>query len=261
MKKYFFIVMFLSLVQISFSQKKWVKNFGIEAGTDGMTGMAGVTQLNPVSNPLVNSNLNRNFAVSAGLYAEFLQLKTRKDTRWGSKAPGFGIKTKIDWSFFRADNSNKGGGESFGLNYANIPLLFEYCLGYHEGVTRSSVTPENVSTSEYDHPGYTHIITTTTYAHYNRGGAPTSRATFIYGGPQICYLFKSFNYTGNPIKDPNLKNSYIGLIGGFTFCFHQLNLDFSYQKGMTSIYNGKNVTIDGFLLNIGINFGKRLYNK
>jgi len=261
MKKYFFSLLLLLLVQITFSQKKWVRNFGIEGGTDGMFGLAGVSLLTKADNPLINSDLDRKYAVAAGFYAEFLQLKKRADTKWGAMEPGFGIKTKLDWQFFRADNSKNGGSESLGLNYFNVPVLFEYCLGYHEGVTRASVTPENTTISEYDHTDYTHIIATTTPSHYNPGGAATSSATFIYAGPQICYLFKSFNYSGASIKDQNLKNNYVGLVGGVTFCLHQLNFDFSYQKGMTSIYNGKNIMIDGFLCRVGINFGRRLYNK
>lgn len=261
MKKYFLSFIVLLLTQISFSQKKWTTNFGIEAGTDAWTGQAGVTPLKKADNPLINSDLKRQYAVAAGLYVEFLQLKNRANAYWGATAPGFGIKTKLDWQFFYADNSNNGGGEHFGLNYVNIPVLFEYCLGYHQGVTTPSVTPGNTTITEYDHTDYTHIITTTTPSHYNRGGSKTEGGTFIYFGPQVSYLFKSFNYSGATIKDPNLKNNYIGLVGGFTFWVHRANFDISYQKGMTSIYNGKNVTIDGFLLRFAINFGSRLYNK
>jgi len=261
MKKYFPCFFLLLLTQISFSQKKWTTNFGIEAGTDGWTGQAGVTPLKLKDNPLIHSDLKRQYAVAAAFYAEFLQLKKRTFTKWGATAPGFGIKTKLDWQFFRADNSNSGGGEALGLNYANIPVLFEYCLGYHQGVTRGGVVPGNTTVSEYDHTDYTHIITNTTSSHYNPGGAKTESGTFIYFGPQVSYLFKSFNYSGAMIKDANIKNNYIGLVGGFTFWIHKLNLDLSYQKGMTSIYNGKNITVDGFLLRVGINFGSRLYNK
>src|SRR6185312_17008228 len=261
MKKYFPCFFLLLLTQISFSQKKWTTNFGIEAGTDGWTGQAGVTPLKLKDNPLIHSDLKRQYAVAAAFYIEFLQLKKRTVTKWGATAPGFGIKTKLDWQFFRADNSNSGGGEALGLNYANIPVLFEYCLGYHQGVTRGGVVPGNTTVSEYDHTDYTHIITNTTSSYYSSGGAKTESGTFIYFGPQVSYLFKSFNYSGAMIKDANLKNNYIGLVGGFTFWIHKLNLDLSYQKGMTSIYNGKNITVDGFLLRVGINFGSRLYNK
>jgi hypothetical protein len=73
-------------------------------------------------------------------------------------------------------------------------------------------------------------------------------------------LFKSFNFNGASIKDQKLKNNYFALRGGLTFCFYRANLDFSYQKGLTSIYNGKSITVDGFMCRLGINFGKRLYN-
>jgi hypothetical protein len=262
MKKYILSFLLLMITQISFSQKKWTKNFGIEVGTDGWTGQAGVTPLKKADNPLINSDLKRQYAVAAAFYAGFLQLKKRSDTKWGSTIPGFGIKTKLDWQFFRADNSSNGGGESLGLNYINVPLLFEYCLGYHQGVTRSSYTPGSTTyNGRQNSDGSVTVTENSTSGVYNRGGAKTSGGSFIYFGPQASYLFKSFNFSGPAIKDQNIKNEYVGLVGGFTFWTGRINFDFSYQKGMTSIYNGKNITIDGFLLRIGINFGERLYNK
>ncbi|MDP4284495.1 MAG: hypothetical protein Q8891_08735 [Bacteroidota bacterium] len=262
MKKYFCFVLLLALTQISFSQKKWATNFGFEVGTDGMFGLVGVTPLKPTDNPLVQSNnVSAKYAVAAGFYAEFLQLRKRADSKWGSTAPSFGIKTKLDWQFFRADNSSDGGGESFGLNYANVPVLFEYCLGYHQGVTRASRTPGTTTYNGVENSDGSFTVTErSTSGTYNPGGQKTSTGTFIYFGPQISYLFKSFNYTGDPIKDANLKNTYVGVVGGFTFCTHKLNFDLSYQQGITSIYNGKNVTVNGFMLRIGVNFGNRLYN-
>lgn len=262
MKKYFFPFFLLLLTQISFSQKKWVTNFGIEAGTDAMFGIAGVTPLKKADNPLINSDLKRQYAVAAGIYVEFLQLKNRANAKWGATAPGFGIKTKLDWQFFYANNSNNGGGESLGLNYINIPVLFEYCLGYHQGVTTASYTPGTTTyNGRANSDGSVTVTENSTSGTYNRGGSKTEMGTFFYFGPQMNYLFKSFNYNGATIKDPNLKNTYIGLVGGFTFWVHKVNFDLSYQKGMTSIYNGKTVTIDGYLLRIAINFGSRLYNR
>ncbi|MDE3213642.1 MAG: hypothetical protein KGM98_10440 [Bacteroidota bacterium] len=263
MKKFSFICLLFTYSLASFSQKNSATNFGIEVGTDGMFGLAGVTQLKQTDNPLVNSDLARRWAVSAGIDAEWLTLHTRKHpSTWGRTMPGFGIKTKLNWQFFRADNSQNSGNSNLGLNYVNLPILFEYCVGYHQGVTRASRTPGTTTyrgTQNYD--GSVTVTETSTPGTYNPGGVPTSTATFLYFGPQICYLFKSFNYTGDPIKNPELRNTYVGLTGGVTFWLHGLNLDFFYQKGLTSICSGKNVTVDGYMLSIGINFGKRLYNR
>lgn len=247
----------------SYSQTtKWVTNFGLEFGSDFYSGLEGLSTLKKVDNPLVNNDLQNKYAVSTGLYAEFLQLRRRQDTKWGAIAPGFGIKTKVDWQFFRADNSSSGGGESLGLNTINVPLLFEYYTGYHQGVTRAGRTP---STTTYRGQGLSdgsyQVTESTTGGNYYAGGDQISGGSFIYFGPQISHIFKSFNFTGDPIANPNLVNDYVGLVMGYAFCMHQVNFDFSYQKGMTSIYKGKNITEDGFMLTMAINFTSRLYNK
>jgi hypothetical protein len=263
MKKFYLLITFAFYLSVASAQHLWKTNIGIEGG--GWWGMSGMSSLKQANNPLANSNLGSSYSVSADFYADFLSMRKRTNAKWGSTAPGFGIKTKLDWEYFYADNSSSGGGESIGMNYLDVPILFEYCLSFHEGVTRAGVTPENSTTSVYDHTDYTHIITVTTPSHYNPGGAPTSTATFIYAGPQICYLFKSFHNTGSinssPINDPNLRNSYIGLVAGFTFWLNQLNFDLSYQKGLQSIYSGKDLYINGFLFKVGINFNKRLFNQ
>ncbi len=180
----------------------------------------------------------------------------------GARMPGIGFKTKLDWEFFEATN----GGESVGLNFLDIPFLFEYCLGYHEGVAAPHAIAGSSTTTTFDHPelNYTHVITVTRGPGYDPGGYPVSRATFIYFGPQICDLFKSFHDTpsGNtsPITDPNLRSTYVGLVGGFTFWINYLNLDLSYQKGLQSIYTGKDVYINGFIFKIGVNFSRRIFN-
>ena len=179
----------------------------------------------------------------------------------GNTMPGFGIKTGVGWSFFRADNSNNGGGESLGFNFVTIPLFAEYCIGYKQGVTTASSTPgSSVYTGRRNYDGSVTVTENYTPGTYNPGGAKTSSGTIIYMGPQINYLIKSFNYTGDPIVDPNLQNNYVCWVGGIVFWLHQISFDFSYQKGLTSIYNGKDLTIDGFMMKIGINFKRRLYN-
>lgn len=245
----------------SFAQtKKWATNFGLELGSDCYTGTAGLSTLKAAENPLVTTDLKRQYSVEGGFYVEFLQLKQRSDTKWGSTTPALGIKTGLNGVFFRADNSSDGGGQSIGLNYINVPLFLEYCLSYHKGVTRSSYTPGTTTyTGRQNYDRSVTVTESSTPGTYYRGGDKTSGATFIYVGPQISYLVKSFNFSGDPIKDANLNNNYVGLIGGITFCMHQVNLDFSYQKGLTSIYNGKNITVDGFMAKFGINFGQRLY--
>ncbi|HEY4150490.1 MAG TPA: hypothetical protein VGM41_16235 [Chitinophagaceae bacterium] len=242
-------------------KSKWTNNFGIEFGSDFYTGTAGMSTLKSAENPLVHSDLQRKYAAEAGFYAEFLQLRQRNETQWGKTLPGFGIKTGLNWQFFRADNSNSGGGEAAGLNYAVVPLLFEYCVGYHQGVTRASYTPGTTTYNGRRNPdGSVTVTENSTNGTYSPGGAKTSTGTLLYAGPQMCYLFKSFNYTGDPIKNSNLNINYAAFICGITFWTHEVSFDFSYQKGLTSIYKGKNITVDGLLLKLGINFRRRLYN-
>ena len=50
-------------------------------------------------------------------------------------------------------------------------------------------------------------------------------------------------------------------MGGLNFYYGFLNLNYSYEKGLTSIYSGKNIFIDGFLFRLGINFGNRAYSR
>lgn len=261
MKKIYLLIAITAYISVASAQQSWKTNFGIDGG--GWWGMSGMSSLKQATNPLISSNLGDSYSLSADFYAEFLKIRTRSDNKWGNKAPGVGIKTKLDWEFFYADNGS-GGGESIGLNYLDVPVLFEYCLSFHQGVTRAGVTPGNSTTSVYDHSDYTHIITVTTPSHYNPGGAPTSSAIFIYAGPQVCYLFKSFHDVGtnkfNPINDPNLRTSYLGLVTGFTFWLNQMNFDLSYQKGLQSIYNNKDLYINGFLFKVGISFNRRLFN-
>ena len=263
MKTTLLLLVLASGVLSSYAQtKKWVTNFGIELATDGMFGLAGMSSVQKADNPLVANNFEKKYAAGAGFYAEFLQLHKRENTGYGSIAPGFGIKTKIDWQFFRADNSSNGGGESTGLNFLNVPVLFEYYTSYRQGVTRASYTPGTTTyQGRQNSDGSVTVTENSTSGTYSRGGDKTSGGSYVYFGPQISYLFKSFNYSGDPINDQNLVNNYIGVVGGFAFCLHQLNFDFSYQKGLTSIYTGKNITIDGFMFRFGINFGRRLYNK
>lgn len=256
--------LFLIIIGIAFSSiasgQSWKTYVGIDGG--GWWGLSGMSSLNKSGNPLVVSDLHDSYSYSADFYAEFLQINARQDERWGKLAPGFGIKTKLDWEFFEADNGT-GGDQAIGLNYLDVPLLFEYCLSFHEGNTQGFTSPGSSNTQVYDHSYYEHIITTTTSAQYHPAGRGCT-SFFIYGGPQICYLFKSYNDTQSgdfePINNPDLKTSYLGLIGGFTYCINSFNLDISYERGLQSIYNGSNVYINGFLFKIGINFSSRLLN-
>ena len=262
MKKTYLLLLFVSFLLPSYAQtQKWVTNYGIEFGSDYMTGLMGLSTLKKIDNPLINNDLLNKYGASAGFYAEFLHLRKREDKEWGEIAPGFGIKTKIQWQFFRADNSSNGGGESFGLNTINVPILFEYYTGYHQGVTRASQTPGTTTyRGQQNSDGSVTVTENSTPGSYSPGGARTSSGSFIYFGPQVCHIFKSFNFTGDPIKNANLVNNYIGMVAGFAFCLHQVNFDFSYQKGMTSIYKNKNITVDGFMLTVALNFTRRLYN-
>jgi hypothetical protein len=270
MKKTILLLSLIASFLPVFGQKHTAAfNFGIEAGSDFLSGIAGMSPMDNADNPLVGGDyFNRKYEIEGGFYAEYLHLHHRKKLNsWGNSInPDFGIKFNPNWTYFHADNSGQPNGtlatQYVGLNYANFPIVFEYCLGYKQGVSTSSYTPGTTTYhSEYD--GLDNSVTTTatnTPGQYNPGGEPVSKGFFIYIGPKISYLFKSDNYTGNPINDPNLKKTYMGVTGGMTLEFRAVNLDLSYQKGLTSIYSGKNVMVNGFLLRIGINFGRRLYN-
>ncbi|MHB1922821.1 MAG: hypothetical protein ACYCOO_11350 [Chitinophagaceae bacterium] len=262
MKKVYLLLLFLGLFLSDFAQqKKWATNLGIELATDFMTGNAGMSTLKASDNPLVNTDMTRQFAAGAGFYVEFVHLHQRPNTGFGGTAPDFGLKTRLEWNYFYANNSKNGGGAATGLNYAVVPLLLEIPLGYHQGVTLPHYIPG--TTTYHGVANSDNSVTVTensTSGHYYHGGNPISGGTNFYFGPQVSYLIKSFNFSGDPIQDPNLKKSYVAFVGGFTLYSGNFNLDFSYEKGLTSIYNGKNIFVDGFLFRLGINFGGRLYN-
>jgi hypothetical protein len=94
------------------------------------------------------------------------------------------------------------------------------------------------------------------------GGVPYSDAIFVYAGPEICYLTRGFhNINGAEGVDTNpaLERSYVGFIGGFCFYLANLNLDISYQRGLTSIASGQNVYVNGFLFKVGFNLTRRKF--
>lgn len=239
----------------------WTSNLGLEVGTDFASGQTGVSDLKAADNPLVTQNLMRRYAFEAGLYAEFLKLHQREQANWGSIAPGFGLRTGVNWEYYRADNSSDGGSQNLGLNYADVPLLLEYVIGYRQGRTRPSYTPGSTTLHGVQNSdGSVTVTESSTSGTYNPGGARTSTGTMLYIGPELGYLFKSYNFSGDPIQDPNLSHTKLGLVVGIQFWLHTLNIDVCYQKGLGSIYPGKNVTIDGFMMKLGINFERRLYN-
>jgi len=257
MKTLLSLLLLLALISPSLAQdKKWATNIGIEVGTDAAFGLAGVSLLNVADNPLVNSDLKRFWAANAGLYFEFLKLNRKSDI----VKPTFGFKTKIEYNLFDADNSKESGGEELMLNSVGVPLLFEICLGHSEGIETSIFYPGSTTYKGTRHSDNSVTITEqSTPGSYSRGGGRTSWGTFIYFGPKMCYLFKSLN-TGKEIEDENFVKNYTALVGGITFYRGRMNLDLSYQKGMTSIYKGRDITIDGFLVTLGINFNSRVYN-
>src|SRR6266700_2777999 len=105
MKRLLWLIPTMFIALFSFSQSKlpWAKNFGIEAGTDFAFGMAGMSSTKASKNPLINSDIKNKYSFTAAFYAEFLKLKKRDEQKWGSVAPNFGIKTRVEWQFFRAD--------------------------------------------------------------------------------------------------------------------------------------------------------------
>lgn len=194
----------------------------------------------------------------AGVNAEFLQIKTRKrSSEWGNVKPSMGIKTGVNWTFSKATDESFNTNESMGLNYINVPLLLEFCLGYKLGVTAPSRTPDTYEgRSNYDGSV---INITHTPGTYNPGGVATQRATFFYTGPTFGYLFKSFNYSGDPINNVNLVKNNICWNVGLVFWLGKISFDFSYQKGLTSIYSGKNIPTYAYLMKMDMCLTKRYY--
>ena len=241
--------------------KTWRFNSGLDVGA--WWGGTGVTPLDPKTNTLVASKLGHQIAYSGEIYLEWLHKKNKP----GTVGPDLGIKTKLVWDWFTANNGGSGNGyESLTLNYVDVPVLFEYCLSFKNKVTQPHyISPSsNTHTDVYDHGYYYHVITTTTSSPggYNPGGIPYTDAIFVYAGPQLCYLTKGFHNTnGASVQDtdPALEKSYAGLVGGFCFYLSNLNVDISYQRGLTSICTGKNVYVSGFLFKLGFNLTRRKF--
>lgn len=247
-------LLFLPSTQQIHAQNKWVGNVSVEAGW----AMGGLTTLKATENPLVKTDLVNQGIYEAGMYAELLNVKKRRQpSEWGSVKPTFGIKTGINWTFSKAtDEENFNNNESLGLNYINIPFLLEFCLGYKLGVTaasRSSDTYEG--RANYDGS----VTIRHTPGTYNPGGSPTQAATFFYTGPTFGYLIKSFNFTGDPINNVNLVKRNIGWNVGLVFWLGKISLDLSYQKGLTTIYKGKDIPNYAYLFKLGISLTNRRY--
>ncbi|MHB1921425.1 MAG: hypothetical protein ACYCOO_04240 [Chitinophagaceae bacterium] len=245
------------------SSKSWVFNAGLDLG--GWWGGTGVTPLQPATDPLVQSNLPSQLAYSSDISLEWLHKKSQPDLL----GPGFGIKTKLVWDYFTAGNGGSGNGaESLTLNYINVPVLLEYCLSFKHKVTQAHyfAPTSSTQTSVYDHGYYQHIITTTSRnpGWYYPGGVPYTNATFIFLGPQICYMIQGYHHVKGSVmqeSDPSLQKAYVGLVGGFYFDLAGfINVNISYQRGLTSIYSGKNVYVNGFIFGIGINLTRRKYS-
>src|ERR1035438_4119128 len=165
--------------------KTWKFNSGLDVGA--WWGGTGVSPLKAATDPLVHSNLAYQVAYSGDVYFEWLHKKNKA----GAVGPDLGIKTKLVWDYFSANNNGVGNGyESLTLNYVNVPLLFEYCISFRNKVTqpRYTAASSNSQTYVYDHGYYYHVITTTTNSPggYIPGGVPYSDAIFIYAGPQVC---------------------------------------------------------------------------
>jgi hypothetical protein len=242
--------------------KTWKFNSGLDVGA--WWGGTGVSPLKVASDPLVHNNLAYQVAYTGDIYLEWLHRKNQS----GSVGPDFGIKTKLVWDYFSANNNGSGSGyESLTLNYLNVPLLFEYCISFKNKVTQPhyNAPSSNSQTYVYDHGYYYHVITTTTTTpgSYNPGGVPYNNAIFIYAGPQVCYLTKGFhnlNGGGEAVDtDPAMQKSYIGFVGGFCFYLANINMDISYQRGLTSIAKGENVYVEGFFFKLGFNLSKRKF--
>ena len=249
--------------KIEVHPKNWRFNSGLDVG--GWWGGTGVTPLKPTNNPLIQSKLGSyKVAYSGDVYLEWLHKKDKP----GRVGPDYGIKTKLVWDYFDANNGGSGPGyESLTLNYVNVPVLFEYCLSFANKVTQPHyIAPtSNSQTYVYDHGYYYHVITTTTNTPggYSPGGIPYTDAIFVYAGPQVCYLARGYhNVNGSgEVQDTSaaLEKAYVGLVGGFCFYLGNFNVDISYQRSLSSIASGGNVNVSGFLFKVGFNLTRRKF--
>ncbi|MBY0349011.1 MAG: hypothetical protein GTN67_03115 [Hydrotalea flava] len=261
MKKMLVFIFCLSVTFINGqTNKKWMFNSGLDIGA--WWGGTGISSLKATDNPVLTGDLKTQIAYTGDLYIEWLHRKYK------SSGPDFGLKTKLVWDYFTANNAQSGNSlESFTLNYISAPVLFEYCISFKNKVTSARyIAPSSTTqTYIYSHSYGDNIVSNTTVnpGGYSPGGVPFSDAIFLYAGPSINFLAKAFhNQNGNEyvLNNNQLNSSYVGFVGGVCLYLFMINIDISYQRGFTSIYNNSNVVLSGFLVRLGFNLSRRKFN-
>ena len=85
--------------------------------------------------------------------------------------------------------------------------MLEFGIGYKQGVRQASRTSDTYVGRPNSDGSYT---VTHNPGTYNPGSNPTSTGSFFYTGPSVGYLFKSFNFSGDPIVNSNLAKTNFG---------------------------------------------------
>jgi hypothetical protein len=228
MKKSIIAVLLSFLFLNSFSQK-WKPNLGLEGGMGG-GGMSGLFKTN---NPIIvdNSELKKNWPFTGGAFLQVMK-------------PSFGFEVKVSYASYLAEAESFSTPESINLKYLSVPLLLKIRLSSKTGYTSGTWSDESYS-----------LIGNTIYhssSQYSPGGLET-KSVFLYVGGQYDMLKKSSHTYGttNKITDDltgSLEPTGYSLVAGLEFAANLISIDFSYQKGMTSIFADSDNKINAFFV-------------
>lgn len=250
------ICIFATTVFCQSKNKSWKTNFGIDLGLP----VVGLTPTAAPDNPMVQggATIRNEMGYSGGLVLQFMKTKKKSD---GRVAPAFGIQIKGLYNYFMciADGEFPTyNDQNFEIGEMAIPVLFKACLFSKEADIAPSRDPDKIEISRGARPGeYEGRYTPGQY----HAGYRTTLAVFLYAGPQIgvindiVYESSSSSYkSAFENLRPNLKKTNMSVVGGIQFTGGRIYLDISYQRGLQSIYTGKEVFISGGIGRIGILF-------
>ena len=255
MKKTLLICLGFFFLQNSFAQKKWKPNLGIEFGFT----FGGLTPTTNSDNPLVQgaTTLRNGGGFSGGISTQFIKTKEKSN---GKLAPSYGFQLKASYN---SHESTADGvfptydDQTIKMTEIAIPVLFKVCLGSKEVNVSASQDADKYevrkgsNNNEYEvwhHPGQYHA------------GYRTTRTVYFYAGPQFGFLNTKYVSTSNSYEtgfesvEKNLKGNNLSVVGGFEFILGRTTMDFSYQKGLQTIYNGADVHLNAFIFKFGILF-------
>lgn len=259
MKKLFLLpglILFFGPVFSQSKNKSWKTNFGIDLGLP----VVGLTPTTAPGNPMVQGGvtLKNEMGYSGGLVLQFMKTKEKPG---GRIAPSFGIQLKGLYNYFsgRADGVFPTyDDQTIGIGEMAIPVLFKVCLLSKEVDVPASRDPDKIEIRRGHRDGeYEGRYTPGQY----HDGYRTSAAVFLYAGPQMGFINNiTYNSSSSTYKSAfenmrtNLKSTNISFVAGMQLMVGRAYLDISYQRGLQTIYEGKNVFISGAIGRIGILF-------